>query len=238
MFPAVKDVSFCLHEGETLGLVGESGCGKSTLAKLIVRLLWPDAGEILFEGENMGNMTAEQFRRIRPQLQLIQQNPFNCMDPRMKIKTILSEGVKAHQISTEGLSMREYLMQMLKSCDLEEEYLERYPNEFSGGQLQRLAIARAMLLKPRVIIADEIVSALDISVQSQILNLLLKLKEERKLSVIFITHDLCVVKKIADRILVMKDGMIVDSGNGMHIFETSQCDYTRELREAIVPFPY
>lgn len=235
---AVKNVSITLKEGETLGLAGESGCGKSTLAKMIIKLLEPDEGHILYQGKDINTISEKQFRKMRPQIQLIQQNPFNCMDPHMKIEKILAEGIKAHEIETGNCSIREYLVQILKRCGLKEDYLDRYPDEFSGGQLQRLAIARAIALKPKVLIADEIVSALDISIQGQILNLLKSLQEEEKLSIIFISHDLCVIRKISDRIIVMKEGEIVDQGEPEYIFEESKCSYTMMLREAIISFPY
>lgn len=238
VFPAVRGVSFVLRQGETLGLVGESGCGKSTLAKMIVGLLEPDSGEIMYRGKNIGKMSKRKFRQLRPQIQLIQQNPFGSLDPEMKIFDLLSEGIRIHHIRTDGLSVREYLTDILKDCGLQEEFLDRYPHEFSGGQLQRLAIARAIALRPAIVIADEIVSALDVSVQGQILELLMRLKNERGMSVIFISHDLCVVRSISDKIIVMKDGKIIDSGSTEYIFDQSNCSYTLALKDAIVPSPY
>lgn len=237
-FAAVRDVSFELYQGETLGLVGESGCGKSTLAKMIVKLLKPNAGEIYFEGQNILDMKEKKFRCLRPYIQLIGQNPFGSMDPRKRLIDTLSEGIRCHHISTNGKSLRGYLEEILRSCELQPEFLDRYPCEFSGGQLQRLAIARALALRPRVLVADEIVSALDVSVQGQILELLMKQKTERDMSLIFITHDLSVVRKISDRILVMKDGKILDEGNPEYIFEKSECLYTKKLKEAMITFPY
>lgn len=238
VFPAVRGISFKLYPGETLGLVGESGCGKSTLAKMMVKLLEPDDGEIYYRDRLVSSMQIGEFRRIRPKVQLIQQNPFNSLDPEMKIFDILSEGIRVHHIPTDGRSIREYLTKILEDCGLQEEYLQRYPHEFSGGQLQRIAIARAIALRPEIVIADEIVSALDVSVQGQIMELLMRLKNERGMSVIFISHDLCVVRSISDRILVMKDGEIVDSGSTEYIFEKSECPYTLALKDAIVPSPY
>lgn len=238
VFPAVRGVTFDLDCGETLGLVGESGCGKSTLAKMIVGLLEPDSGKIMYQGQNIGKMGKREFRKLRPQIQLIQQNPFGCLDPEMKISDLLTEGIRTHHIQTDRLSIREYLIGILKDCGLAEEFLDRYPHEFSGGQLQRLAIARAIALRPQIVIADEIVSALDVSIQGQILDLLIRLKNERNMSVIFISHDLHVVRRISDRIMVMKDGNIVDSGSTEYIFEQSKHPYTTALKDAIVPSPY
>ncbi|MGN0204448.1 MAG: ATP-binding cassette domain-containing protein, partial [Coprococcus sp.] len=209
-----------------------------TLARMIVGLLEPDSGEIMYQGQNIGKISKRKFRQLRPQIQLIQQNPFGSLDPEMKIFDLLSEGIRTHHIQTDGLSIREYLTAILEDCGLQEEFLDRYPHEFSGGQLQRLAIARAIALRPAIVIADEIVSALDVSVQGQILDLLVRLKNERGMSVIFISHDLCVVRSISDKIMVMKDGEIVDSGSTEYIFEQSGCPYTQALKDAIVPSPY
>ena len=238
LMTAVDNVSFHIEDGETMGLIGSSGCGKSTLAKMIVGLLKPDEGEVFFEGKDIGRLSGEKMRRLRPRLQMIQQNPFSCFNPRRKIINTLMDGIIEHRIVSDKKEGREYILGTILKCGLSEEHLDRYPSEFSGGQLQRLAISRAVLLKPVLIIADEIVSALDISIQDQILELLMQFKTEREMSMLFISHDLAVIKKISDRIIVMDKGKIIDSGETDYIFRRSDNEYTNLLRESMVPFNY
>ena len=237
-FCAVDDVSFSVSDGEIVSLVGESGCGKTTTAELIVKLLPCDSGEIYVGGQEITSLPERQFRRLRPGIQMIQQNPFGSFDPGCSIFESLSEGLLAHQMVPDKNAARAYLKEILEACELKELYLDRYPHELSGGQLQRLSIARAVALKPQIVIADEIVSALDISAQSQVLDLLLTLKKEQQLSLLFITHDLAVARHMSDRILVMKQGKIVDEGDCSYIFSGSGHPYTSVLREAMVQFPF
>ena len=237
-FQAVEDVDFYLKKGELLALVGESGCGKTTVSKVMIRILKPDSGQVLFDGQDIWACSERRFRNQRNFIQLITQNPFSGFDPSMKLGRQLSEGLRVHHTDLDGLSMQEYLGNIIRECGLEEEHLKRYPFELSGGQLQRMAIARAVALKPRILIADEVISALDVPLQSKILELLIRLKNTLRLGIIFITHDLAVVRQIADRILVMKNGRIVDEGDQQYIFRDSEHPYTVELREAMMEFPY
>ena len=237
-YQAVTDVSFHLEKGEVLALVGESGCGKTTISKIIIRLLKPDAGQVLFDGRDIWSFRESQFRSQRTHIQMITQNPFSGFDPSMKLERQLSEGLREHNTDRNGLSMHGYLTEIIEECGLQEEHLKRYPYELSGGQLQRMAIARAVAVKPRILIADEVISALDVPLQSKILELLMRLKNTFQLGILFITHDLAVVRQIADRIIVMKDGRIVDEGGRDYIFRESGNPFTVRLREAMMDFPY
>lgn len=235
---AVDDVSFDVKQGETFGIIGSSGCGKSTLAKMIVNLLKPDSGDIFFKDQNISRLSGSRLRHLRPKLQLIQQNPFGCFNPKRKMLGSLLEGVLEHGIASNKKEGTEYVTEVIEKCGMKKEHLYRYPHEFSGGQLQRLAIARAILLKPELVIADEIVSALDVSVQNQILELLMDLKKARNMSVIFISHDLAVIRKVSNRIIVMNNGKVVDDGTPDYIFERSGCTFTKTLRDSVVKFNY
>ena len=229
---AVDDISFQLHEGETLGLVGESGCGKSTLGRSLLQLVRPTAGQVLFKGQDLCQMTASELRPLRRQLQMVFQDPYSSLNPRMTIEDILSEPFIIHK-SSHSKSLRFTLEALLEKVGLPKAALNKYPHEFSGGQRQRIGIARAIALQPSIIVADEPVSALDVSVQSQILNLLKDLKEELKLGYIFIAHDLAVVEHISDRVAVMYLGKIVEIAESLDLYHNPIHPYTQALIAAV-----
>ncbi len=228
---AVNDVNLTLREGETLGIVGESGSGKSSVGRCLVRLMDPDSGTVKLAGQDMATLTGSALREARKSIQMIFQDPYASLNPRSKVGQIIAEGPMAHGVSkTEAYSRA---VKLLELVDLDALAIERYPHEFSGGQRQRIGIARALALEPRVIIADEAVSALDVSIQAQVLDLLADLKERLNLALIFITHDLRVAAQICDRIAVMQKGRIVEMGPAHAIFDNPQNAYTRTLIEAI-----
>lgn len=229
--PAVNDVSFDLAPGRTLGVVGESGSGKSSLGRVLIKLLDNDGGEILFEGREIANLSQAEFRSLRPQIQMIFQDPFASLNPRSTIGHILTVGPVAHGRS--HAQAREEAMELLAHVGLDPGAFDRYPHEFSGGQRQRIGIARALMFKPKLLIADEAVSALDVSIQAQILQLLDQIQRETGVSMIFITHDLRVASQICDEIAVMQKGRIVECGPPSQIFLDPQSAYTRELVAAI-----
>ncbi|MFG1296910.1 ABC transporter ATP-binding protein [Xanthobacter variabilis] len=235
MLRAVDGVSFTVNTGETVGLVGESGCGKSSLAKVLMRLVDPTAGRILFDGTDVGPLKGGPLKSYRRQAQMVFQDPFASLNPRHTVAEILKGPLEVH-----GLGSRAERAQAagaaLERVGLPRAALSRYPHEFSGGQRQRLGIARALILSPRLVICDEPVSALDLSIQAQILNLLSKMKAELGLSYLFISHDLSVVRYFADRVLVMYLGRIVETGSWQEIFSRPLHPYTRALMEA-VPTP-
>ncbi len=234
---AVDGVSFDLHPGQTLGLVGESGCGKSTCARTIVGLYPPTSGTIRFKGNDLGSLSPRGWAPYRRKIQMIFQDPFASLDPRQTVGSILTEPMAIHKLG-KPRDRRLRSMQLLEAVGLNPRHLYRYPHEFSGGQRQRIGIARALALEPEVIICDEPVSALDVSIQAQVLNLLGDLQEEFGLSYIFIAHDLSVVKYISDRVAVMYLGRIVETGTVEQIFENPQHPYTKALLAAIpVPDP-
>ncbi|TEW47123.1 ABC transporter ATP-binding protein [Psychromonas algicola] len=229
---AVDDVSFSVAEGETLGLVGESGCGKSTLGRTILRLIEPTAGKILFEGEDISACNALQMRQLRREMQIVFQDPLESLNQRHFVGMILEEPFIIHKQGTPA-QRKEWVKELLEKVGLPAESVTRYPHEFSGGQRQRIGIARAIALKPKLLICDESVSALDVSIQAQILNLLLDLQQEMNLTMIFISHDLSVVKHISDRVIVMNAGKIVEEGLVKEIYANPQNDYTKRLLDAI-----
>lgn len=229
---AVDNVNLSLYSGETLGIVGESGCGKSTLAKVIIRLLEETEGEVLLKGQSLVDLKSKKLKEMRRSMQMIFQDPYASLNPKWTVERTLLEPLIVHNIGNK-ISRKDILRNIMKSVGLDESYLKRYPHEFSGGQRQRIGIARALVLNPQIIIADEPVSALDISVQAQILNLLKDLQDKFLLTYIFITHDLSVVRYVADRIAVMYLGKIVEIGDTESIFDKPLHPYTQALISAI-----
>lgn len=230
---AVDDVSFEVYPGETLGLVGESGCGKTTLGRSILRLIEPSAGKVYFEDEELGGASNARMRKLRKEIQIIFQDPYASLNPRMTVGEAIMEPMQVHGVLSNNKQRKERVVELLETVNLKGDYFFRYPHEFSGGQRQRICIARTLALNPRFIICDESVSALDVSVQAQVLNLLNELKAKYNFTYIFISHDLGVVKFISDRILVMNKGKIEEKGYPETLFENPQKDYTRKLIEAI-----
>jgi peptide/nickel transport system ATP-binding protein len=230
---AVNGVSFDVYPGETLGLVGESGCGKSTLARTLLRLIEPISGDILFEGQEVTHLRGERLRRLRREMQIVFQNPFSSLDPRFKIGETVMEPLLIHRAVKNSKARRDRAAYLLERVGLNPDWMNRYPHEFSGGQRQRVCIARALALNPKFIICDESVSALDVSVQAQVLNLLKELQSEFGLTYIFISHDLSVVKFMSDRIMVMNRGKIEEIGTPESIYRSPEKDYTRQLIASI-----
>jgi peptide/nickel transport system ATP-binding protein len=230
---AVDDVSFQVYKGETLGLVGESGCGKTTLGRALLKLTDPTAGKILFNRTDLGAYGAAQLKRLRKDIQIIFQDPYSSLNPRLTIGSAISEALKVHQLSGDKPGRRQRVEELLEKVSLKPEHFGRYPHEFSGGQRQRIVIARALSLHPTFIVCDESVSALDVSVQAQVLNLLNDLKKEFGFTIVFISHDLSVVRYISDRIMVMNKGRIEEIGEAEDLYNHPQTDYTRRLIAAI-----
>lgn len=235
---AVKNVSFQIERGKILGLVGESGCGKSTVAKIVTDLLSADGGKVYFGNQCIFDKDAgmkisdREMRSLRKRIQIVFQDPASCLDPRKNIEQIICEGIKKHQIC-EKTRMREYCIEIMEKCGLDRTLLMRYPHELSGGQKQRVAIARAFALKPDFIVCDELTSALDVSVQSQILNLLLDLKEQGEVTYLFISHNLEVVKYFCDDVIIMYKGEIVEQGKCQDVYTNPQHTYTKKLLASI-----
>jgi peptide/nickel transport system ATP-binding protein len=230
---AVDEVSFSVYPGETMGIVGESGCGKTTLGRTILQLVASSSGKVLFEGTDLASMSFLKLREIRKDLQIIFQDPYSSLNPRMTVGAAIMEPMKVHGIWKDDRTMNEKTIGLLKKVGLEEQHYHRYPHEFSGGQRQRICIARALSVNPKLIICDESVSALDVSIQAQVLNLLNDLKREFNFTYLFISHDLSVVRFMSDRLIVMKSGKIVEIGDSDAIYAHPQNDYTRMLLGAI-----
>ena len=229
---AVDDVSFKLKPGETLGIVGESGCGKTTLGRAILKLHQPTDGRIIFEGQDITEFDTKRMRDIRTKMQIIFQDPYSSLPPRSTVGDILSEPVSVHKIVPQA-QIKDYILELMDKCGLRDYYYERYPHEFSGGQRQRICIARALSVNPKLVVCDEPVSALDVSIQAQIINLLKSLQESMNLTYLFISHDLSVVKFISDKIGVMYLGSMVEFGNKKDIFANPIHPYTQALFSAI-----
>ena len=230
---AVNKVSFDVYPGETLGLVGESGCGKTTLGRSILRLVEPTAGNITFEDINITSLNKSEMRAMRRDMQIIFQDPYSSLNPRLTIGNSIIEPLQVHQLYNSDKQRKQKVIELLERVNLLPEHFNRYPHEFSGGQRQRIVIARALALQPKFIICDESVSALDVSVQAQVLNLLRELQQELKLTYIFISHDLAVIKHISDRMMVMNKGEIVETGDTDDIYNYPKEEYTKKLIAAI-----
>jgi oligopeptide/dipeptide ABC transporter ATP-binding protein len=230
---AVDDISFCIQPGETLGLVGESGCGKSTTARLITRLIEPSSGTILLKGEDLLVLPSSRMLEMRKTIQLVFQDPYSSLNPRKTVMQLLSRPLEVHHLAHSWAAKRRQVLHLLRLVGMGVEHVDRYPHEFSGGQRQRLATARALAVNPQLIIGDEPVSALDVSIQAQILNLFRELQDELNLTYLFIAHDLSVIRHISDRVAVMYVGKIVEMGAVKEIFAYPQHPYTRALLAAV-----
>jgi peptide/nickel transport system ATP-binding protein len=230
---AVDDISFSVMPGETLGLVGESGCGKTTTGRAVLRLVEPTGGTVMFDGKDARSLGAAELKTMRKDFQIIFQDPYSSLNPRLSVGSAIMEVLNVHNIGANEKERKEHVLYLLDKVNLLPRHFSNYPHEFSGGQRQRICIARALALKPKLLICDESVSALDVSVQAQVLNLLVQLRDEFNLTYIFISHDLSVVKFISDRIAVMNAGKIVEMNTSQELYAAPQQDYTKRLINAI-----
>jgi peptide/nickel transport system ATP-binding protein len=230
---AVDDISFSVMPGETLGLVGESGCGKTTTGRAVLRLVEPTGGTVMFDGKDVRSLGAAELKTMRKDFQIIFQDPYSSLNPRLSVGSAIMEVLNVHNIGANEKERKEHVLYLLDKVNLLPRHFSNYPHEFSGGQRQRICIARALALKPKLLICDESVSALDVSVQAQVLNLLVQLRDEFNLTYIFISHDLSVVKFISDRIAVMNAGKIVEMNTSQELYAAPQQDYTKRLINAI-----
>ena len=233
MLHAVDDISFDLERGKTLGLVGESGCGKSTTGRAILRLIEPTSGEVFFEGKDVAKLSKTEMRHMRKDMQIIFQDPYSSLDPKKTINQIISEPIRLNKILTNKHQIEDRVLELMDTVGLAERLINSYPHELDGGRRQRIGIARALALEPQFIVCDEPVSALDVSIQAQILNLMMDLQEEKKLTYMFITHDLSVVKHISDHIGVMYLGKLVEKCETRELFKNQLHPYTKALLSAI-----
>lgn len=233
---AVDDISFEIYRGETLALVGESGCGKSTLGRVMMRLIEPTSGRTVFQGTDLNSCSKKELREMYQHMQIIFQDPFSCLDPRMKVGEIIGEPLQIHHMCKNKKERQQLVQKLMEDVGVRPEYYNRYPHQFSGGQRQRIGIARALAVNPDLIICDEPVSALDVSIQAQILNLLRDLQEQRKLTYLFISHDLSVVRYISDRVCVMFMGRSCEIGPAESVYSSPLHPYTKCLLES-VPMP-
>ena len=228
---AVDDVSFAIHPGETLGLVGESGSGKSTIGRTVLRLVERTAGQVLYRGDDIGGLSGERMRKLRSKLQIIFQDPYASLNPRMRVQDIIGEAPLAHGM-VDSRGQRDYVAGLMRQVGLEPALMQRFPHQFSGGQRARIGIARALAVKPEFLVCDEAVAALDVSIQAQVLNLFMRLREELQLTSIFISHDLTVVRHVADRVAIMVRGRVVELGPTEAVFGAPRHAYTRALLAA------